>query len=107
MRRLHHKLRHSCIQLAHINNLIAETELRYHRALRDEGQSQKYSLRIKLYSLKASQNMCYEYSKTQEEKLKKMQVELYNRTGIAWTDALTEETDAAAVEIVDLATHDA
>ena len=89
--RLHQKWRYSCIQLAHINNTIAETEVRYHR---EERRAQRHCLRVKLYSLRASRNMCYEYAKDNEEKLKTMQMEFYTRTGIKWSQALDTETDA-------------
>ena len=70
--------------------MIAETEVRYHR---EEGRAQRHCLRVKLYSLRASRNMCYEYAKDNEGKLKMMQMEFYTRTGIKWSQALDTETD--------------
>ena len=37
--------------------------------------------------------MFYEYAYAKADQLEKMQLDLYNRTGIAWDDSLAEESD--------------
>ena len=37
--------------------------------------------------------MFYEYAYAKADELEKMQLDLYNRTGIAWNDDLAEESD--------------
>ena len=38
--------------------------------------------------------MFYEYAYAKADELEKMQLDLYNRTGIAWSDDLAEESRA-------------
>ena len=40
--------------------------------------------------------MFYQYTNAKADELEKMQLELYNRTGIAWSDDLAEESDGDA-----------
>ena len=42
--------------------------------------------------------MFYEYAYAKADELENMQLNLYNKTGIAWSDALAEESDAEANE---------
>ena len=37
--------------------------------------------------------MFYEYAYAKADELEKMQLELYNKSGIAWNDALAQESD--------------
>ena len=37
--------------------------------------------------------MFYEYAYAKADELEKMQLELYNKTGIAWSDDLAQESD--------------
>ena len=106
IRDLNKKFRLSCTQLIHINNLIEETEVRYNRSQQVNRRSYRYILRLKLCTLEGVRNMFYEYAYAKADELEKMQLELYNRTGIAWSDALAEESDAEGsdddeVEIMD------
>ena len=94
IRDLNRKFRLSCTQLIHINNLIEETEVRYNRSQHENRRSYRYVLRLKLCTLEGVRNMFYEYAYAKADELEKMQLELYNKTGIAWSDALAEESDA-------------
>ena len=94
IRDLNKKFRLSCTQLIHINNLIEETEVRYNRSQQVNHRSYRYILRLKLCSLEGVRNMFYEYAHAKADELEKMQLDLYNKTGIAWSDALAEESDA-------------
>ena len=99
IRDLNRKFRLSCSQLILINNLIDETEVRYHRAQAAERRSYRYILRLKLCTLEGVRNMFYEYAYAQADVLEKMQLELYEKTGIAWNDRLArldnlEDSDA-------------
>ena len=55
-------------------------------------------LRLQLCSLEGVRNMFYEYAYAKADELEKMQLDLHSRTGIAWTDALAEESDAKVDE---------
>ena len=88
------EVRLSCTQLIHLNNLIEETEVRYNRSQQVNHRSYRYILRLKLCSLEGVRNMFYEYAYAKADELEKMQLDLYNKTGIAWSDALAEESDA-------------
>ena len=92
IRDLNKKFRLCCTQLIHINNLIEETEVRYNRSQQQYRRSYRYVLRLKLCSLEGVRNMFYEYAYAKADELEKMQLDLYNRTGIAWSDALAEES---------------
>ena len=94
IRDLNRKFRLSCNQLIHINNLIEEIEVRYNRSQQEHRRSYRYILRLRLCSLEGIRNMFYEYAYAKADELEKMQLDLYNRTGIAWNDALAEESDA-------------
>ena len=99
IRDMNRKFRLSCSQLILINNLIDETEVRYHRAQAAERRSYRYILRLKLCTLEGVRNMFYEYAYAQADVLEKMQLELYEKTGIAWNDRLArldtlEDSDA-------------
>ena len=37
--------------------------------------------------------MFYEYAYAKADELEKMQLELYNKSGIAWNDSLAQESD--------------
>ena len=37
--------------------------------------------------------MFYEYAYAKADELEKMQLDLYNKSGIAWNDALAQESD--------------
>ena len=93
IRDLNRKFRMACSQLILINNLIDETEVRYNISQAENHRSYRYILRLKLCSLEGVRNMFYEYAYTKADKLEKMQLELYNKTGLAWNDALAQETD--------------
>ena len=88
IRDLNRKFRLSCSQLILINNLIDETEVRYHRAQAAERRSYRYILRLKLCTLEGVRNMFYEYAYANADKLEKLQLELYEKTAIAWNDRL-------------------
>ena len=94
IRDLNKKFRLSCTQLIHINNLIEETEVRYNHSQQVNRRSYRYILRLWLCSLEGVRNMFYEYAYAKADELEKMQLDLYNKTGIAWSDALAEESDA-------------
>ena len=93
IRDLNKRFRNSCTQLIHINNLIEETEVRYNRSQQEHHRSYRYILHLRLCSLEGVRNMFYEYAYAKADELEKMQVNLYNRTGIAWNDDLAEESD--------------
>ena len=93
IRDLNRKFRNACSQLIHINNLIDETETRYSRSQAENHRSYRYILRLKLCSLEGVCNMFYEYAYTKADELEKMQLELYNKSGIAWNDSLATESD--------------
>ena len=114
IRDLNRKFRLACSQLIHINNLIDETEIRYNRSQSENRRSYRYILRLKLCTLEGSRNMFYEYAYAKADELEKMQLELYNKTGLAWNDQLARETDDEEVsddddddfeDISDLGTH--
>ena len=93
IRDLNKKFRLSCTQLIHINNLIEETEVRYNHSQQVNRRSYRYILRLKLCTLEGVRNMFYEYAYAKADELEKMQLDLFNKTGIAWTDALAQESD--------------
>ena len=93
IRDLNRKFRKSCAQLILINNLIDETETRYNRSQAENRRSYRYILRLKLCTLEGVRNMFYEYAYAKADELEKMQLELYNKSGIAWNDALAQESD--------------
>ena len=93
IRDLNKKFRLSCTQLIFINNLIEEAEIRYNRSQAENRRSYRYILRLKLCTLEGVRNMFYEYAYAKADELEKMQLDLFNRTGIAWNDTLAEETD--------------
>jgi len=94
IRDLNRKFRLSCSQLILINNLIDETEVRYNRAQAVNRRSYRYILRLKLCTLEGVRNQFYEYAYAAADKLEKMQMDLYNKTGIAWNDSLAVESEA-------------
>ena len=47
---------------------------------------------------KGVRNMFYDYAYAQADQLEKMQLDLYNKTGIAWNDSLAEESDLDEIE---------
>ena len=93
IRDLNRKFRLVCQQLIFINSLIDETEVRYNRSQADNRRSYRYILRLQLCTLEGSRNMFYEYAYAKADELEKMQLELYNKTGIAWSDDLAQESD--------------
>ena len=93
IRDLNRKFRLACSQLILINNLIDETEIRYNRSQAKNRRSYRYVLRLKLCTLEGTRNMFYEYAYAKADELEKMQLELYNKTGLAWNDQLARETD--------------
>ena len=93
IRDLNRKFRLACQQLILINSLIDETEMRYSRSQAENRRSYRYILRLKLCSLEGVRNMFYEYAYAKADQLEKMQLELFNRTGIAWSDDLAQESD--------------
>ena len=93
IRDLNRKFRLSCSQLILINNLIDETEVRYNRSQAVNRRSYRYILRLKLCTLEGVRNQFYEYAYAAADKLEKMQLDLYNKTGIAWNDTLAVESD--------------
>ena len=93
IRDLNRKFRKSCAQLILINNLIDETETRYNRSQSENRRSYRYILRLKLCTLEGVRNMFYEYAYAKADELEKMQLDLYNKSGIAWNDSLAQESD--------------
>ena len=93
IRDLNRKFRLACQQLILINSLIDETTMRYSRSQAENRCSYRYILRLKLCSLEGTRNMFYEYAYAKADQLEKMQLELFNRTGIAWSDDLARESD--------------
>ena len=93
IRDLNRKFRLACSQLILINNLIDETEIRYNRSQAKNRRSYRYVLRLKLCTLEGTRNMFYEYAYAKADELEKMQLELYNKTGLAWNDQVARETD--------------
>ena len=93
IRDLNRKFRLSCSQLILINNLIDETEVRYNRSQEANRRSYRYVLRLKLCTLEGVRNQFYEYAYAAADKLEKMQLDLYNKTGIAWNDSLAQESE--------------
>ena len=94
IRDLNCKFRMACSQLILINNMIDETEARYNRSQVENCRSYRYVLRLKLCTLEGVRNMFYEYAYAKADELEKMQLELYNKTGMAWNDSLTRESDS-------------
>ena len=94
IRDLKRKFHNSCSQLIHINNLIEETEVHYNHSQQEHHRSYRYILCLRLCSLEGVHNMFYEYAYAKADELEKMQLDLYNRTGIAWSDDLAEESHA-------------
>ena len=93
IRDLNRKFRKSCAQLILINNLIDETETRYNRSQSENRRSYRYILRLKLCTLEGVRNMFYEYAYAKADELEKMQLDLYNKSGIAWNGSLAQESD--------------
>ena len=100
---LNRKFRLCCNQLVRINNLIEDVEIRYNRSQAENRRSYRYILRLKLCTLEGVRNVFYEYAYAKADELEKMQLDLYNRTGIAWDDSLAEESDLNESE--DMATN--
>ena len=94
IRDLNKKFRKACSQLIYINNMIEEIEVRYKRVEQINRRSYRYILRLRLLSLEGVRNMFYDYAYAKADTLEKMQLELYNKTGIVWNDALAEESDS-------------
>ena len=90
---LNRKFRTCCDQLVRLNNMIEDVETRYNRSQAENRCSYRYILRLKLCSLEGVRNMFYDYAFTQADQLEKMQLDLYNRTGIERNDSLAEESD--------------
>ena len=93
IRDLNRKFRLSCSQLILINNLIDEIEARYNRSQAENRRSYRYILRLRLCTLEGVRNQFYEYAYDAADRLEKMQLELYNKTGIAWNDGLAVESE--------------
>ena len=93
IRDMNRKFRQACSQLILINNLIDETEAHYNRSQAEGRRSYRYILRLKLCSLEGVRNMFYEYAYAKADQLEKLQLELYNKSGIAWNDSLAQESD--------------
>ena len=102
IRDLNKKFRLSCTQLIHINKMIDEIKVHYNRSQQENHHSYRYILRLKLCSLEGVQNMFYEYAYAKADELEKMQLDLFNRTGIAWSDALAEESDNESDDVEDM-----
>ena len=98
IRNLSRKFRLCCDQLVRLNNLVEDVEIRYNRSQVENRRSYRYILRLKLCSLEGVRNMFYDYAYAQADQLEKMQLDLYNRTGIAWNDSLAEESDLDEIE---------
>lgn len=92
IRDMNKKFRRACSNLILINNLIDEVEVRYNRAVAADRRSYRYILRLRLCTLEGVRNMFYEYAYSRADELEKMQLKLYNTTGIAWNDQLAEES---------------
>ena len=102
IRDLNKKFRLSCTQLIHINSLIEDVETRYNRSQAENRRSYRYILRLKLCSLEGVRNMFYEYAYAQADRLEDMQLDLFNRTGIAWNEDLAQDSDIEAEESEDM-----
>ena len=98
IRDLNRKFRNACSQLILINNQIDETETRYNCSQAENRRSYRYILRLKLCTLEGVRNMFYEYAYAKADELEKMQLELYNKSGIAWNDTLAEESEDEEAE---------
>ena len=94
IRDLNKKFRKACSQLIYINNMIEEIEVRYKRVEQINRRSYRYILRLRLLSLEGVRNMFYDYAHAKADILEKMQLELYNKTGLVWNDALAEESNS-------------
>ena len=92
IRDINKKFRVACSQLILLNNAIDEAEVRYHRAQAAERRSYRYTLRLKLCTLEGVRNMFYEYASSHADELEKLQLKLYEDTGIVWNDALAEDS---------------
>ena len=102
IRDLNKKFRLSCTQLIHINSLIEDVETRYNRSQAENRRSYRYILHLKLCSLEGVRNMFYEYAYVQGDRLEDMQLDLFNRTGIAWNEDLAQDSDIEAEESEDM-----
>ena len=102
IRDLNKKFRLSCTQLIHINSLIEDVETRYNRSQAENRRSYRYILRLKLCSLEGVRNIFYEYAYAQADRLEDMQLDLFNRTGIAWNEDLAQDSDIEAEESEDM-----
>ena len=102
IRDLNKKFRLSCTQLIHINSLIEDVETRYNRSQAENRRSYRYILRFKLCSLEGVRNMFYEYAYAQADQLEDIQMDLFNRTGIAWNKDLAQDSDIEAEESEDM-----
>ena len=102
IRDLNKKFRLSCTQLIHINSLIEDVETRYNRSQAENRRSYRYILRFKLCSLEGVRNMFYEYAYAQADQLEDIQMDLFNRTGIAWNEDLAQDSDIEAEESEDM-----
>ena len=92
IRDINKKFRVACSQLILLNNAIDEAEVRYHRAQAAERRSYRYTLRLKLCTLEGVRNMFYEYASSHADELEKLQLKLYEDTGIVWNDTLAEDS---------------
>ena len=102
IRNLSRKFRLCCDQLVRLNNLVEDVEIRYNRSQADNRRSYRYILRLKLCSLEGVRNMFYEYAYAQADRLEDMQLDLFNRTGIAWNEDLAQDSDIEAEESEDM-----
>ena len=99
---LNRKFRICCDQLVRLNNLIEDVEIRYNRSQAENRRSYRYILRLKLCSLEGVRNMFYEYAYAQADRLEDMQMDLFNKTGIAWNEDLGQDSDMEAEESEDM-----
>ena len=87
------KFRMACSQILQINNTIDENEVRYRRALTNNAKCYRYILRLKLCTLEGVRNQFYDYAYAKADELESLQLELWNKHGIVWSEALESESD--------------
>ena len=88
---LERKFRLSRSQLIHLDKVIEEIKIRYNRYQNEHHRSYRYILRQRLCILQGTRKMFYEYANAKADELEKTKLDLFNRTGIIWSDALAEE----------------
>lgn len=100
IRDLYKKFSFSCTQLIHINNLIDEIEVRYIRSQQVNQQPYRYILNLKLSSLEGVRDMFKKYAYEKADILQEMQLDLYNRTGVFWSETLADQCSAEDCELM-------